>query len=412
MPEPPSRAVLDATSAIVDTWWRLSAPIPQQSGNLSPGIPGQSADDPPFSAARIPLAVQVANIPPPAMPTQRPVFAPIPVPATTSDNPPFSQRKLDAHPLMLWHLPAVPMPQPPQQWAQAPPTIVGDEVLTDQRAIVAQSIAPWWHISPPFPILQGRMSPGIPGQSADIPLMDTRAIVAGSVLPWHHLPAPAPFQAQKLPVAITDVPVNDPPFGQHTRMVLANVCLAWETTAERAYDCIRRLQSTVVASITPLSPIRIDRGSGTLQVANHGTGVIQHTTNLGSGIMALTQLRQKIEDFVCGDALAVERTIAGIPTGLTLTTARFTIKAVATNLDAAATLQLTITSALTSSGQITNTGSSGTGAVRFTLSGAQTVLLTPEREYAFDIQVNTSDGAPYTPCKGKMKGEREITITS
>ena len=161
-----------------------------------------------------------------------------------------------------------------------------------------------------------------------------------------------------------------------------------------------------------LSPIRIDRGSGPLQVTNHGTGGIQHTTSLGSGIMALTQLRQKSEDFVCGDALAVERTIAGIPTGLTLTTARLTIKAVATDLDAAAILQLTITSAVTSSGQITNTGSSGTGAVRFTLSGAQTVLLTPRREYAFDIQVNTSDGAPYTPCKGTMIGEQQITIVS
>ena len=128
--------------------------------------------------------------------------------------------------------------------------------------------------------------------------------------------------------------------------------------------------------------------------------------------MARATLRQKIRDVVCGDALAIERTISGVPAGLTITKAWLTIKATITDLDADALLQLTVTSVLASTGQITDTGATGVAVVRFTLSGAQTLLVPPEASYPFDVQVQTSDGALYTACKGTIRLEQQVTIAT
>ena len=128
--------------------------------------------------------------------------------------------------------------------------------------------------------------------------------------------------------------------------------------------------------------------------------------------MSLPQYQQKIRNFVCGDSLAVERTIRGVPTGLTISKAYMTIKGTATDADASAVVQVSITSTLTSAGQITDTGADGTGAVRFTLTPAQTLLLTPEQAYAFDVQIVLSDSGLYTPCKGTMKGLQQVTIAT
>lgn len=129
--------------------------------------------------------------------------------------------------------------------------------------------------------------------------------------------------------------------------------------------------------------------------------------------MSAPQYRQRIRDFVCGDSLRVERTILSLPTGLTVSKAWFTVKADATALDAAAIVQLSITSTLTSSGQITDVGTtSGDGALRFTLTPAQTLLLTPEQVYVFDVQVLLSDGGIYTPVIGTIVGEQQVTIAT
>jgi len=129
--------------------------------------------------------------------------------------------------------------------------------------------------------------------------------------------------------------------------------------------------------------------------------------------MTAPQFRQRIKDFMCGDSLRVERTILSLPTGLTVSKAWLTIKADATDLDAAALVQLSITSTLTSSGQITDVGTtSGDGALRFTLTPAQTLLLTPEQVYVWDCQVLLSDGGIYTPCAGSIVGEQQITIAT
>ena len=63
-------------------------------------------------------------------------------------------------------------------------------------------------------------------------------------------------------------------------------------------------------------------------------------------------------------------------------------------------------------GQITDTGADGTGAVRFTLSGTQTLLMTPGITYYWDCQIILSDGGLYTPCKGTIVGIQQVTIAT
>ncbi len=128
--------------------------------------------------------------------------------------------------------------------------------------------------------------------------------------------------------------------------------------------------------------------------------------------MSLPQYRQKIRDFVCGDSLRIDRTVRGIPSTLTITKSWFTVKTNATDVDASAVLQLSVTSTLTSSGQVTDTGSDGTGAVRFTVAPSQTLLLTPGFSYYFDIQILLSDSGLYTISKGSIKGLQQITIAT
>jgi hypothetical protein len=128
--------------------------------------------------------------------------------------------------------------------------------------------------------------------------------------------------------------------------------------------------------------------------------------------VTLAQYNQHIKNFICGDSLRIERTLLGIPSGTTISKAYLTIKTTATDVDASAIVQLSITSTSTASGQITDTGADGTGAVRFTLSNTQTLLLTPDTPYYFDVQTILSDGGIYTPCKGTIEGLQQITIAT
>lgn len=129
-------------------------------------------------------------------------------------------------------------------------------------------------------------------------------------------------------------------------------------------------------------------------------------------MVSLPQYRQRIANFVCGDSLRIDRTVRGIPSGVTISKSYFTVKTNQTDVDASAVLQLSVTSTLTSSGQVTDTGSDGTGAVRFTLSPANTLLLTPSTSYYFDIQLVLSDSGLYTISKGTIKGLQQITIAT
>lgn len=219
-------------SGIVQAW-QPSDPFPTQANKLSPGIPGQSVDNPP------PLKDINYWIVPESLPQQRQLPSPG-IPGRSVDNPPRLKFRRQ-HPETTWII-----PDPfPAQVNKLSPGIPGQSVdnppgLKFRR----QHPETTWIVLDPPPTQANKLSPGIPGQSVDNPPTLVRqpqpvvqeppqltlprlypqpfvAVTAQNpfVPPWLStvLQAwqPADLQAilrQLLNPSITAVPVNDPPF--------------------------------------------------------------------------------------------------------------------------------------------------------------------------------------------------------
>lgn len=124
----------------------------------------------------------------------------------------------------------------------------------------------------------------------------------------------------------------------------------------------------------------------------------------------MPNLTDTISGFVKGDDLDVRRTIQNIPAGQTITNAILTIRAV--NLSTIVLSKSITPTLVAGQGQITDTGADGEGAVWFQLVGSttgDTVNLTAETAYPFDIQIKTSANKYYTPVKGTITATEEIT---
>lgn len=121
------------------------------------------------------------------------------------------------------------------------------------------------------------------------------------------------------------------------------------------------------------------------------------------------QLAGEINNIVQGDNIDITRTIDTLPASIT--TAWFTVKSSKSSTsDTNAIFQKKITSTnVPGTGVITDDGTTdGVAAVRFELVNADTILLTNETAYYYDIQVLTSTGKIYTPEIGiiRLKSER------
>lgn len=130
----------------------------------------------------------------------------------------------------------------------------------------------------------------------------------------------------------------------------------------------------------------------------------------------MPNFKDRITGFVLGDDHEVRRTVTGVPEGQTITKAWLTIKLKEKDADDDAVLQKSVTTTdQPGIGQIEEDASGdpeGTAVVRFDLTNADTAPLIAQREYFFDVQVLTSADKLYTPFKGKLKGEGEITKTT
>lgn len=122
-------------------------------------------------------------------------------------------------------------------------------------------------------------------------------------------------------------------------------------------------------------------------------------------------LDSTIEDFVVGDDLKIVRTVTTIPAGDSLAKAWLTVKRRESQTDAEATFQKVITGSYAAGqGHITDSGAGDTiGGLFFELLAADTVLLTGDVSYYFDVQVKTANGAIYTPEKGTLTGRKQVT---
>jgi hypothetical protein len=112
---------------------------------------------------------------------------------------------------------------------------------------------------------------------------------------------------------------------------------------------------------------------------------------------------------VWGDTVDVTRTVTDVPAGDTLAKAWLTVKAKATDGDAAAVLQLEVTTSPTANGSITDDGADETGAVNFKILPTDYGSILAKKNYAFDIQVLTTDGVVATVAVGTVRWEQGVT---
>lgn len=117
----------------------------------------------------------------------------------------------------------------------------------------------------------------------------------------------------------------------------------------------------------------------------------------------------RIDDFVAGDDLEIERSISSIPEGISIDTAWFMVKRKFTDSDAAAIISKTITPSNTINvGWIEDIGTDGDGLLRFYLTQADTAILTPFSEYQYSIKLKLDNGKVNTPERGVMIAEPAV----
>lgn len=117
----------------------------------------------------------------------------------------------------------------------------------------------------------------------------------------------------------------------------------------------------------------------------------------------------RIDDFVAGDDLEVERTISSIPAGVLIQTAWFMVKRRFDDSDAIALISKTITASNTANvGWIEDSGTDGSGLIRFYITQAETVLLTPFSEYQYSIKIKLDNNKVNTPERGVMIAEPAV----
>ncbi len=127
----------------------------------------------------------------------------------------------------------------------------------------------------------------------------------------------------------------------------------------------------------------------------------------------LTKIGVHIWKLVAGDTFELHRIYTGLTSGATISKAYWTVKAVATDTDAAAKYQISITSTSTSSGQIIDgTTNGGSIELAFIASATQTLTLTPGQDYVYDVQVIDSNGGIYTLELGTICPQQGVTAAT
>lgn len=124
----------------------------------------------------------------------------------------------------------------------------------------------------------------------------------------------------------------------------------------------------------------------------------------------MTKTGIKIKDVALGDDFRVQRVYTGLPTGITLTMAWFTVKTSDRLADVDALFQKEIIGSVTSAGHIDDADTTG-GSVSmfFDVTPADIATAKPGIEYVYDVQVKTSGGQIHTLEKGTIAFIRSVT---
>lgn len=126
----------------------------------------------------------------------------------------------------------------------------------------------------------------------------------------------------------------------------------------------------------------------------------------------MAHLRSLIDDLVVGEDREVPRTVDLTPIGEALSRAWFTVKSEIDDSDADAVFQKEITSVSSVDGQIDDIGTDSPiteGHLYFLIPSDDTLLLTPEIYYYYDIKAMSASGAKIVLESGRLIAHYQIT---
>lgn len=126
--------------------------------------------------------------------------------------------------------------------------------------------------------------------------------------------------------------------------------------------------------------------------------VIETNLHLGRGI-------------VRGDQFSIRRTVTGIPSGVLISSAQLTLKSSIAQADPGVFQKSVTSTNVAGTGQVEDTGASGIGKIRFDLVAADTLLLTADTEYFFDIQVKLDNNDIITLESGTTSAKAQVTTS-
>lgn len=124
--------------------------------------------------------------------------------------------------------------------------------------------------------------------------------------------------------------------------------------------------------------------------------VIESNLHLGKGI-------------VRGDAFPIYRIITALVSGVTISSAQLTLKVNITDADPGLFQKSIAPANVAGTGRVEDIGTSGTGQIRFDIVSANTLLMTADYEYYFDIQLKLSNGEVRTIERGYTSAKSEVT---
>jgi len=117
----------------------------------------------------------------------------------------------------------------------------------------------------------------------------------------------------------------------------------------------------------------------------------------------MTIANGRIDDFVNGDDLEIERTLTAIPSGTLVDTAWFMVKHKYTDADTDAIISKVATLVDTAGqGYIVTAGSNGIATIKFYLTPADTELLYAYSEYPYSIKILLDNDKVNTPEIGSI----------
>jgi len=138
-----------------------------------------------------------------------------------------------------------------------------------------------------------------------------------------------------------------------------------------------------------------------------------HADERTIALSPLTKIGIHLWKLVAGDTWELHRTYTGLSSGTTISKVYWTVKQSATDADASALFQVSITSASTSAGQIIDGNSNG-GSIELAViaSKTETAALTPGQQYIYDIQGVDSNGQVYTFELGTICPQQGVTAAT